>query len=120
MILERKAPTRLAGAAALATTLMWQTAAVANGTSEGGVALHGGHGFHGGGWILGPIVMLVFLATIVVVAVLVVRWTSGTGPGQTAPAAPVARTSLDILKDRFARGEIEAEEFESRRRFLET
>ena len=47
MILERKAPTRLAGAAALATTLMWQTAAVANGTSEGGVALHGGHGFHG-------------------------------------------------------------------------
>jgi putative membrane protein len=48
-----------------------------------------------------------------------VRWLGGPwqapGPHQT----PSARTPLDILKERFARGEIDKEEFEERRRVVD-
>ncbi len=83
-------------------------------------------GYHGhemmGGWggmILGPIVMLLVIAAIVVLVVLAVRWLAGAGahPGLQAPAA---KTPLDILKERFARGEIDQEDFEARRRTLES
>lgn len=73
----------------------------------------------GGGWgymIFGPLMMIVFVAAIVVVAVLLVRWLAG---GSTGPAAPLERkAALDILRERFARGEIDKEEFEERKRLL--
>jgi putative membrane protein len=46
--------------------------------------------------------------------VLIVRWL-GVGAGGQAPAGKVP---LDILKERFARGEIDKAEFEDRRRVL--
>jgi putative membrane protein len=52
------------------------------------------------------------------VIVLVVRWLGGTEHRAT-PHAPPSNTPLDILKERFARGEIEKEDFEERRRLLE-
>lgn len=74
----------------------------------------------GGGWgmIFGPIFMIFMLALVIAVAVLLVRWLGG--PWQTtAPHHPQSgRTPLDILKERFARGEIDKEEFEERRRTL--
>ncbi|MDP6774906.1 MAG: SHOCT domain-containing protein [Rhodospirillales bacterium] len=70
-----------------------------------------------GGMILGPIMMIVFIAVAVVVVVLLVRWLGGTGHGG-AVHGPPGRTALDILKERFARGEIDKEEFEERRRVL--
>ncbi len=76
----------------------------------------------GGGWfgmIFGPIFMILVLALVIAVAVLLVRWLGG--PGNTAAAPhqpPPTRTPLDILKERFARGEIDREEFEERRRTL--
>jgi putative membrane protein len=78
----------------------------------------GPHMWDGGGWmIFGPLMMIVFIAVIVVVVVLVVRWLGGRGQGAT-PHSPPAGTPLDILKARFARGEIDKEEFEERRRVL--
>jgi putative membrane protein len=62
--------------------------------------------------------MLVWIALIVLVVVLLVRWVAGV-PGHGHPYSPPAgKTPLDILKERFARGEIDKEEFEERRRVL--
>ncbi len=74
-----------------------------------------GHGhMMGGGWIFGPIMMILFIAAIVVVVVLIVRWLGGTGGGPGAKP----KAALDILEERFARGEIDKEEFEARRQAL--
>jgi len=74
--------------------------------------------WNGGAWMFfGPLMMIIFIAAIVVVVFLVVRWLGGSGHG-TAQHPPVGGTPLDILKERFARGEIDKEEFEERRRVL--
>ncbi len=70
-----------------------------------------------GGTIFGPIMIIAFIAVAVVVVVLLVRWLGGPGHGG-ALHSPPGRTSLDILKERLAKGEIDKEEFEERRRVL--
>ena len=71
-----------------------------------------GHGW--GGWIFGPLMMIVFIALIVGVVVLVVRWLGGGAVQGSKPKA-----ALDILEERFARGEIDKDEFDDRRRALQ-
>lgn len=77
----------------------------------------------GGGWhamIFGPLFMILFLAALIAVTVLLVRWLGGRWQG-TVPSlhhTSPSRTPLDILKERFARGEIDKDEFEERRRVL--
>ncbi len=77
-----------------------------------------GHGHMWGGgwahWIFGPVMMILFVAVIVAVVVLVVRWLGGTGGAGARPKA-----AQDILEERFARGEIDKDEFEDRRRALQ-
>ncbi len=65
--------------------------------------------------ILGPLMMIAFIAVVIVVVVLAVRWLGGAGHGA---AAPPGKTPLDILKERFALGEIDKDEFEERKRVL--
>ncbi|MBR2813103.1 MAG: SHOCT domain-containing protein [Reyranella sp.] len=75
----------------------------------------------GGGWygmIFGPLVMILVLAVIIALAVLLVRWLGGPWPGSAWHQAAPAHTPLDILRERFARGEIDKQEFEERRRVL--
>ena len=76
----------------------------------------------GGGWyamIFGPLFMILFLAVLVAVVVILVRWLGGPWQGTYPPhQLPPASTPLDILKERFARGEIDKAEFEDRRRVL--
>ena len=68
----------------------------------------------------GPFMMIMFIAVVVVVIVLIVRWLGGSGYGGVgSPHAPSGKTPLEILKERFARGEIDKEEFEERRRVLD-
>lgn len=73
----------------------------------------------GYGMIFGPLFMILVLAIVIAVVVLLVRWIGGPSIG-AAPSHPaiVGRTPLDILKERFARGEIDKDEFEARRRVL--
>ena len=97
----------LAGAA-LAT---FATQALANG-EHGTRAFDHPHMWGGGGMIFGGIAMILVVAAIIVLVVLAVRWL---GPARRAGSG---RTSLDILEERFARGEIDAQEFQERRRTL--
>jgi len=72
-------------------------------------------GWHG--WFFGPIMMIVFIAVAGAAIVLLVRWLGGSGYGG-AGRAPPGKAPMDILKERFAKGEIDKEEFEERRRLL--
>ncbi|UCF31517.1 MAG: SHOCT domain-containing protein [bacterium] len=74
-----------------------------------------GHGWWGMGWF-GGIGMLLFWVVIVVLIVLVVRSMTGGGVSSSQPGA---RDPMDILKERYARGEISTEEFEERKGVLE-
>lgn len=77
----------------------------------------------GGGWfgmILGPLMMILVLVIVVAAAALLVRWLGGSWHGPQPPQqGQPGRTPLDILKERYARGEIDTEEFQERRRVLE-
>ena len=77
-----------------------------------------------GGWawmmFFGPLVMIFFIAAVVVLVAFALRWLTGHGAhgAPHAGTSPPARTPLDILKERFALGEIDKAEFEERRRVL--
>jgi putative membrane protein len=68
------------------------------------------------GMIFGPIMMIAVLAAIIAVVVLLVRWLGGSS--MLPLSHPAGKTPLDILKERFARGEIDKAEFEERKRTL--
>ena len=72
----------------------------------------------GGGWhpgmMFGPLIMLLALVGIVALVVWLVRWFSN-GSHRHGGSE---RHALDILEERFARGEIGKEEFEEKRKLL--
>ena len=72
---------------------------------------------HWYGMVLGPIMMIAVLAAIITVVVWLVRWLGGAS-SISRPHLTPEKTSLDILKERFARGEIEKQEFEEKKRIL--
>jgi putative membrane protein len=76
----------------------------------------GGWGWYG--MIFGSLFMILWLAVVIAVVVLIVRWLAGPWHGTPPSQTPPGRTPLDILKERFARGEIDKEEYEERRRVL--
>jgi putative membrane protein len=67
----------------------------------------------GYGMFLGPLFMIFGLAVAIALGLILVRWSGGPlGP------PPPGKTALDILKERFARGDIDKAEYEDRRRTL--
>ena len=60
----------------------------------------------------GATILLVMLAVVAII--VAVRWAGGGTPQATTPPA----SALEILKERFARGEIDKQEFEERQRLL--
>lgn len=78
---------------------------------------YGGYGWDGmmGGMGIGLISMVLFWVLIIVGIVVLVKWLAG---GPVAPGQPPTRTALDILRERYARGEVEREEFEQKKRDL--
>lgn len=70
------------------------------------------------GWFFGPMMMIAFIAVAVVVVVVLVRGLGGRADGSSVTPDLSRERPLDILKERFARGEIDKEEFEERRRLL--
>ena len=74
------------------------------------------YGYGHGGWMLGGGVgmLLVWLVPIALVIWLVSSLVKRPGQG------PVEKTALDILKERYARGEIGKDEFEQKKRDIAT
>ncbi|MBI2917733.1 MAG: SHOCT domain-containing protein [Chloroflexi bacterium] len=70
-----------------------------------------------GGWLwpLGALLMIVFWGLIIAGVVLLVRWLWTAGQS----SAPRGEPALDILKKRYARGEITKAEFDERKRDLQ-
>lgn len=103
-------------AAALSLFAGWARANVLGGADV--------HPMMWGGWgwwgmIVGPVMMIAVIAAIIVVAVLILRWLGGPALERSPPASSGAqRTPLDLLKERLARGEIDSQEFEEKRRLL--
>jgi len=69
-------------------------------------------GFHWGWMLFGGLMMLLFWGGLIALAVVIIRsfggGTSGSGQGSDKPA-------LQILEERYAKGEISQEEFETMR-----
>lgn len=80
---------------------------------------HDGFGFgYGGGWMMG-IGMLLFWGVIIFAVFLLARGAARRTGGTGADAAPRDRTAIDILRERYARGEIDKREFEEKLADLE-
>ncbi len=72
----------------------------------------------GAGWGMGfgGIFMILFWIVIIAAVVMLVKWLAG---GSARIDLPREKSALDILKERYARGEIGKEEFEQKKRDLE-
>ncbi|HUZ01196.1 MAG TPA: SHOCT domain-containing protein [Thermomicrobiaceae bacterium] len=77
-----------------------------------------GYGGYGGSPWWG-IAMLAFWALVIVGVVLLVAWLVRQGQGQRLATGSADDRALSILRERFARGEIDAEQFEQMRRTLQ-
>jgi putative membrane protein len=78
-----------------------------------GPGMMGGAGW----WGIGMIGMVLWWLLIILAIVLLVKWVFGRPPGH-GERQPRDR-SLDILKERYARGEIDKQEFEEKKRDLQ-
>ena len=82
----------------------------------------------GGGWhhhhhafmIIGPIFVVLAIIGMMTIFVWLVRWATRGYPfyGGFVRGGGPGRTALDILDERFARGEIDKAEFEEKRKLL--
>lgn len=68
-----------------------------------------------GGWWMGPVMSLIFLVLAVLAIIALWRFIRG-GAGRAGYGGP--DRSLEILRERFARGEIDEEEYEARKKAL--
>lgn len=67
-------------------------------------------GMGGGGWVVMILAMVVFWALVVFAVVAIFRGTRDVGPGTGGPR----RDPKEILEERFARGEIDVDEYRAR------
>lgn len=76
-----------------------------------------GHGMGWGGWVVMTVVMVLFWALVVFAVVALFR---GTGRGPRVDGAGEQRDAMTILDERFAHGEIDEDEYRTRRDVLDT
>ena len=81
-----------------------------------------GNGMWGMGGFGMMIMMIFFMAIIIIGAILIIRYfTAGHGglsAGQGDGPVAAERDPLEILRERYAKGEIDTQEFEERKRIL--
>ena len=72
------------------------------------------HGTWGWGHMAVGVLMILFWSVLVALVILLVRWFAARFAEQRRPV----NSALQILEERFARGEIDRQEFEERRQLL--
>lgn len=84
-----------------------------------------GYGWHGGGggwgaWVFMAVMLAVVCVAIIAAAVMLVRYRTDQHSPTTPTRTPTGDrdSALQILDERFARGEIDAEEYTHRRDLL--
>jgi putative membrane protein len=98
---------KLAGLVVTATPSLASATAWAQGSWQ----MHDGMGWGWGGMWIGPLFMIGLLALLIAGIVALMRWIGG---GSSQGGARV-RTAREILDERYARGEIDREEYQRRR-----
>jgi putative membrane protein len=73
-----------------------------------------GYGWDGG-W-LGWVGMVFWWVLVIFLVIAAIRWFSD----RAGSGAPHGKSALDILRERYARGEIEKKEYEEKRKALES
>ena len=69
----------------------------------------------GGGMFFGPLFMIGGPVLLIVLIVVLVRWLNGS---RDTPSVRPPQSPREILDERFAKGEIQREEYEERRKAL--
>jgi putative membrane protein len=76
-------------------------------------------GYSWGSWLVGGLIMLLFWGGLIALVVFSIR--AFTGANRNKPTqTPSGETALDILKRRYAQGEIDQAEYEAIRRDIKT
>ncbi|MEU6327747.1 hypothetical protein ABZ851_10735 [Streptomyces sp. NPDC047049] len=82
---------------------------------------YGGWGWGWGGWFVMTVVMVLFFALVIVGIVALLRYLTGAHRGSRPPSPPPAgeygwggSRAEDLLAERFARGEIDEDEYKRR------
>jgi putative membrane protein len=78
---------------------------------------------HMGSWIMdgwgmgwfGGILMVIIAVLVIIGAVYLIKWIANSSRNQSRPESRQAASALDILKERYARGEIDKQEFETQK-----
>lgn len=84
---------------------------------------HGGSGWFGPGmmgwgwWGMGWVFMIVFWAFVIIALIFLIRWLAGQS-GSRSQQGQGRDSALEILRQRYAKGEIDKEEFEQKKKDL--
>jgi putative membrane protein len=74
-----------------------------------------------GGWLMMSVGMVVMIALLVILVWALIRWFNGRAipPGERTPMMPSGPSALEILQQRYARGEIDDATYERMRERLQ-
>lgn len=73
-----------------------------------------GHGWGWAGWTMFGVVMVVFWAIVITAVIVAIRYAGGSRNTAGAPATYGPPRPEDVLAERFARGEIDEDEYRRR------
>jgi putative membrane protein len=76
--------------------------------------MYGWDGWGWGGWVVMTVVMVLFWALVITAVVLAVRYLAGSPTAASRRRGAGPPRGEDLLADRFARGEIDDEEYRRR------